>query len=96
MNRENSDFHHCAQKIFLMAGVGVKKPKSIREALLDNTFYDTIQEATHCRLLEFWPLGEQRIFLESLEGMGERQKRVKIYEIAYGLYKAARQNVVTV
>lgn len=77
----------CVEKLRLMAGIQVKKPQSIREAMRDSALDDFIQEAVHCRLMDGWPLREQQAFLESLTGMAEMEKRVAIHELAYSLYK---------
>jgi hypothetical protein len=96
MTRDFSEYQHCVRKMMLMVGISDRKPKSIREALRDNSFYDTIREATHCRLMDHWPLREQKIFLESLSGMSEIEKRVRIYDMAYELHKADRYAIGSV
>lgn len=89
MHRDLSDYHHCVGKLRIMAGIRESRPKSIREALRDNTFFDTIQEAVHCRLLDYWPLREQQAFLSGISGLTDAEKSVRIYEQAYELYRAS-------
>lgn len=87
MKRSFSEYEHCVEKLRRMAGIETAKPKSIREALRDNSFHDTIQEAGHCRLLDGWSLSEQTAFIESLAGLTDMQKRVRVHEMAYRLHR---------
>lgn len=88
MKRNFSEYEHCVEKLQRMAGIETARPKSIREALRDNSFHDTIQEAGHCRLFDGWSLSDQAAFIESLAGLTEVQKRVRVHAMAYELYRA--------
>ncbi len=87
MNRDYLEYLRCSEKIKIMAGISVTRAKTIRESLLDDSFQDTILAAVHCRLFDHWPLQEQRVFLEALEGLPEIEKRIRIHEMAYHLHK---------
>lgn len=80
-------YHNCVAKLRHMAGLKGTKLKSIRESIRDNTFRLDIANATRCDLLENWPLRAQIQFLDSLAGLSEAAKSVRIYAAAYGLYR---------
>lgn len=90
MNKRLSEYELCVKKLRALAGFNDAKPKSIREALRDDSFEDTIREALHCKLLDNWPLDAQSQFMESLRGLNDMQKRVRIHEMAYSLYRAEK------
>lgn len=84
-------YHNCVAKFRHMAGLKGTKLKSIRESIRDNTFQIDMSNAIRCDLLENWPLRAQIQFLDSLTGLSEAAKSVRIYAAAYGLY---RQNQI--
>lgn len=83
-------YHNCVAKLRHMAGLQVAKLKSIRESIRDNTFGLDMANALRCDLLENWPLREQIRFLDSLAGLSDKEKSVRIYAAAYGLYRESR------
>jgi hypothetical protein len=87
MDPDYTEYLRCVEKIKSMAGLVGKKSKSIRESLRDDSFEATMDEAVHCRLFEFWSLREQQVFLEDISPLSEIEKRVRIHEMAFSLYK---------
>jgi hypothetical protein len=83
-------YHNCVAKLRHMAGLKGAKLKSIRESIRDNTFPSDLRNAIRCDLLENWPLRSQIQFLDSLVGLSDAEKSVKIYDAAYGLYRQQR------
>ncbi len=86
-------YHNCVAKLRHMAGLRVARLKLIRESIRDNTFRLDMTNAIRCDLLENWPLGEQIRFLDSLAGLSEAEKSVRIYDAAYSLYRLHRANM---
>lgn len=83
-------YRNCVAKLRHMAGLPGAKLKSIRESIRDNTFPLEMRNALRCDLLENWPLKSQIEFLDSIAGLSEAQKSVRIYAAAYGLYRHDR------
>lgn len=90
LSQDHADYHNCVAKLRHMAGLKGAKLKSIRESIRDNTFRLDMSNAMRCDLLENWPLRAQIQFLDSLAGLSDAEKSVKIYEAAYTLYKQQR------
>lgn len=87
-------YHNCVAKLRHMAGLKGAKLKSIRESIRDNTFRLDMSNALRCDLLENWPLREQIRFLDSLAGLSDTEKSVRVYAAAYGLFRQSRFNLV--
>lgn len=89
---DHADYHNCVAKLRHMAGLQGAKLKSIRESIRDDTFRLDMTNALRCDLLENWPLRSQIQFLDSLAGLSDAEKSVRIYAAAYGLYRQSRFN----
>lgn len=87
MSQHDAEYNRCVEKIKGMAGLPVRRAKTIRESIRDNSFREAIDEAIHCKLIENWPLSEQKKFLDNLVGLTDAEKNIRIHETAYQLYK---------
>jgi hypothetical protein len=81
-------FARCVDRIKYMAGQAAPHTKSIRDAIRDGSFSDTMDEGLDCELMEVWHLQDQIDFLTRIQNLDASGQNIQIYETAYALYRA--------
>lgn len=82
-----AEYYSCVAKIKHMAGLPAPKAPTLKQSLLENKFSETIGEAVHCSLFDYWPLSEQIHFLDAIAALSPEEKSVRAHEQAYFLFK---------
>jgi len=81
------EFERCVTRIKIIAEIPYAASLTIKESLRQDKFSETIEEALHCDLFDFWPLPEQVKFIDELKDFATEAREVRAYAQAYALLR---------